>query len=232
MAHDLPASRLAEIEDRSAILEHAHMIHEEIGLFPLEEAKLLELIDGYYSKKAWISIAVVGDGRVEGSICTSVSTTYYTNAQHVAEMWNYVHPDYRRSRNAEALIHFGFDLSKKLSAKMGQRLPFIAGILTNKNTAAKVRLYKRMFGAPVGAYFVYNSDWDIGPPMENMVDLADLRRRLRKYSDECTSLSKEIPAHRIRKEIAPMLAEAAEVIRGFEELWEVNKTNGAAERIG
>jgi hypothetical protein len=142
-------------------------------------------------------------------------------------MWNYVAPDYRRSRNADALIHFGFDLSMRLSAAYGFRVPFIAGLLTNKQTAAKVRLYRRMFGNPAGAFFVFNSDWQTEP----FTDYTDLRKRLRKFSAECTDRPRDISAKSIRQEIAPLLREAADMAQNLDNLWEGSKANGAgAER--
>jgi hypothetical protein len=125
------------------------------------------------------------------------------------------------------LINFGFDVSRKMSADFGFRVPFIAGILTNKKTAAKVRLYRRMFGAPVGAYFVFNSGWEAEP----LADYSDLRRRLRKLAAECTEKPRALSFDRIQKEIGPLLREAAEMAQNENNIWEGNKTNGAgAER--
>ena len=35
-------------------------------------------------------------------------------------------------------------------------IPLIIGVLSNQRTEAKIRLYERQFGAPAGAFFLYN----------------------------------------------------------------------------
>jgi hypothetical protein len=36
-------------------------------------------------------------------------------------------------------------------------MPLLIGVLSNSRTEAKIRLYKRHFGEPAGAYFLYNA---------------------------------------------------------------------------
>ena len=40
-----------------------------------------------------------------------------------------------------------------------KKIPLIIGVLTSMQMAAKVRLYRRFLGIPVGAFFVHNADW-------------------------------------------------------------------------
>jgi hypothetical protein len=92
-------------------------------------------------------------GRLEASTCLLISETYYSCAWHLSELWNFVKPEFRKSRNAEALIEFG----KKCSNEIG--IPLITGIITNSKLAQKVRLYRKRLGYPAGAFFIYNAEW-------------------------------------------------------------------------
>lgn len=150
---DLPAVRLANYADEPEIMAMCRRLHDENGLFDFSEDKVRSCIKRYYDRAGTI-IGVIGEtGAVEATTCILFSGMYYTDAWHLAELWNYVQPEYRSSKNAQALIEFG----KKCSREIG--VPYITGIITNNRLMAKVRLYRRLLGQPCGAFFVYNGAW-------------------------------------------------------------------------
>jgi hypothetical protein len=61
-----------------------------------------------------------------------------------------VHPKHRRSRHANALLKY----SKHLSDEVG--IPLLIGIISNKRTEAKVRLYRKHL-PETGSFFLYNA---------------------------------------------------------------------------
>lgn len=175
----LPTVRLAALGDEDAIMAMCRRLHAENGLFGLDETKVRVLLRKYYAREGVI-VGVIGPSeRLEASTCLLFSEMYYTRDWHLAELWNYVDDDFRRTHNAEALIDFG----KRSAKQIG--VPFITGIITNNRTAGKVRLYRRMLGYPAGAFFVFNGDWagqaeptveDFWRPFESR---ADKRQRIK-----------------------------------------------------
>ena len=95
-------------------------------------------------------------GNVEGAIHLAIRQFCYTKNVHLEELWAYVRPQYRKSRNGQALVEFAKDLAKEL------KLPLLIGILSTERTESKVRMYRRKLGVPSGAYFLYNTDTGVG----------------------------------------------------------------------
>ena len=190
-------------------------LHSENGAFSFDDDKVRSCLHKCFNAQGTI-VGVIGEpGALEASTCMSISDYYYTTDWHLAELWNYVAPEYRRSRNAEALIEFG----KSCSDKMG--VPFLTGIITNKHTAGKVRLYRRLLGYPAGAFFLYNSQWKSEP----MTDHSELRQRLKDFAQKCND--GKISTGVARKH-ASLLREAVDAIYAEDNLWGNGKTNGSA----
>jgi hypothetical protein len=209
----LPEVRIATREDEDGVLEMCRRLHTENGLFTLNENKVRDTIRKCYDAKGTI-VGVIGPpGGLEASTCLSISDTHYTDDWHLVELWNYVIPECRKSRNAEALIEFG----KSCSDRMG--IPLFTGIITEKSLAGKVRLYRRRLGNPTGAFFVHNAKFKTrieDEPEEN----SDLRQRIAAFVEGYSN-------HRISKDtvqgkLLPLLREVAEVLRSVEkekEFW-------------
>lgn len=195
----LPLVRLARPEDEAPVLEMCERLHAENGLFSLSLERVRECLKRYFNREGAI-VGVIGPAnRIEASTCLELSNFYYTNDIHLAELWNFVDAPYRRSNNAEALIQFCKSCADQL------KMPLFTGIITNRQMAGKVRLYRRYLGHPVGAFFVHNSHWHSEP----MEDYSDLRERLRSK------------AYALRKdqELAALLSEAAAAIDNADSLW-------------
>jgi len=145
--------RLATEADRAGILDLCRMLHEENGIFPLRISKVEEVLDRAFRRDAvdpaFVGV-VGGHDDLRGCVCIAIHSFWYADdsAKCCDELFNFVHPEHRRSDYAKQQIEF----AKEIANVWG--LPLMVGILSNKRTEAKVRLYERML-PKVGAYFVY-----------------------------------------------------------------------------
>jgi hypothetical protein len=78
---------------------------------------------------------------------------WYSDHEVLEEKAIFIHPDYRSAKGGRARRLCEF--SKNTADSLG--IPLIIGVLSNNRTEAKVRLYKRQFGEPSGAFFLYNA---------------------------------------------------------------------------
>ena len=201
MARELPEVRLAAVEDAPAILAMCKRLWEENGLFSLNEDKVAALIQKYYDREGVI-LGVIGPlGKPEASTCLTLADMYYSDDTHLSELWNYVLPEFRQSRNADALVRFGDACAEKM------KMIFITGIITNRQMAGKVRLYRRLLGHPAGAFFVRNAPQWKAEPLE---DYAELKGRLKEYAVICND--KKVTFEMAKKQIGPLLRDAAQAI--------------------
>lgn len=208
MPQALPYVRIATPEDEEPVMAMCRRLHTENGLFSLNEDKIRALLHRCYKKEGTI-VGVIGEpGHIEASTCLMISDYYYTDEWHLGELWNYVEESFRKGTdNAEALIEFG----KACAVKMN--LPFITGVITNKQMAGKVRLYRRLLGYPSGAFFCYNSQWKTEPIEKH--DL--LRHRLREWAQKCND--RRVTPAMAQKEIGDLLREAARALANEDEVW-------------
>lgn len=140
--------RLATLEDEPQIMVLCKLLHEENGLFPMDDDLVNETIKlGTERRKGLIGVIGTQD-HLEGIIFLQVSNFWYSTQPYLVELFNFVHPQHRRSNHAKALIEF----AKKCTT---DDLKLVIGIISNERTAAKVRLYERQLGTPAGAFFVY-----------------------------------------------------------------------------
>ena len=229
MKHELPPVRIATPKDEPAVMSMCHRLWEENGLFSYNEDKVRDVIRKCYKQEGSIVGVIEKNGTIEASTCLVISDFYYSSDWHLAELWNFVDAPYRRSYNAEALIEFG----KACSDKM--KIPYFTGIITCKQMAGKVRLYRRSLGYPTGAFFLYGSNWKSEPLQDNL----ELRQRLKEFARVCNET--KIPESRdavcrhvapVLKNAAVLLREAAEAIGGEDDIWSAAKpVNGAGSQV-
>jgi len=97
-------------------------------------------------------------GALEGMIYLLISQLWYTDSLHLEEIFNFVRPEYRKgTTNARALISF----AKKCADEAP--LPLVIGVISSQQTEAKIRLYRKFLGLPMGAFFVYGEHVAIKP---------------------------------------------------------------------
>jgi hypothetical protein len=146
--------RIATRADEPEIMRLLHMMHEECGMLSLDEDCARRTFARAFDRQGGI-IGAIDDrkqpGRIEAMIFLLFAKFWYTNDDHLEELFNYVRPDCRDTDHAKTLITF----AKNCAEKIG--IPLMIGVLTNKRMAAKVRLYRRVLGNPRGTFFVHNA---------------------------------------------------------------------------
>jgi GNAT superfamily N-acetyltransferase len=150
MSASYPKIRTAVAADMPQLLEMGLDLHKEIGM--LNPAP--DLIEETFKQAIAGDGAVLGVigpiGAVEGMIYLVIGRHWYSRDPHVEEMFNYVRPEFRRSKNAKALIEYAKATAIKLN------VPLLIGILSTTDTKRKVAMYERLLGEPAGAYFLFN----------------------------------------------------------------------------
>lgn len=147
----VPRVRLAKPEDEDEIFAICVALHEENGIFRMDEAKVRDRIHECLYQRGGI-MGVVGEpGEIEAVICLTLGQAWYTSEWSLDEHFAFVLPNHRRSENAKELIVF----AKACAQQLG--LPLMIGIISNERTEAKVRLYQRQLGTPAGAFFLFGA---------------------------------------------------------------------------
>jgi hypothetical protein len=143
-----PTVRYAVADDYPQIISMSEELHEENGHMNIDydvaEAAIMEAIN---RNRAIIGIiGPVGD--IQGIVFMRFASFWYTRDVMLEELFLYVPPAYRKGTgNARALLKFALGASDKLD------LPLMIGVLSSHRTKAKLKLYTKHLGAPVGGYF-------------------------------------------------------------------------------
>lgn len=141
--------RIATAADEDAIMDLCRMLHEENGQFSMSEAKVRDALQTAFKRQGGLIGVIDGPKGLEGIILLTIGQLWYSDDWMLEEMFNFVHPDHRRSSHAKRMIQF----AKESADKLG--IPLMIGVLSNTRTEAKVRLYERML-PKAGAYFVHD----------------------------------------------------------------------------
>jgi GNAT superfamily N-acetyltransferase len=143
--------RIATPADRDGMVKLLHLMYAENGVATLSEPRMLAVLDRGLARDRSIIGVIEENGVIKASIGLLMAQWWYSEDWHAEDVWNFVHPDYRKSTYAKDLLRF----AKKASDSLGVQL--LIGILSSDRTATKVRLYEKMFGPSMGAGFVYPS---------------------------------------------------------------------------
>lgn len=141
--------RIADPCDEEEIMGLCMQLHEENGIFPVNKDKVRAMLRRAFERDGGVLGAIGESGKIEALIFMLVSTFWYSDQHHLEELFSYVHPDYRKSRNAVDLMGF----AKWCSDQSG--FPLVIGVISNERTEEKVRLYQRQFDKPMGNFFLY-----------------------------------------------------------------------------
>lgn len=142
--------RKAVPADKPELMDICREGFAEHGMFNMDEARVESMIDRAFNRGGAI-IGVLGEtGNIQASIYLLISQFWYTNEWCLEELWNHVRPAHRRSTNAKDMIAFG----KRCAEEIG--IPLVIGVVANERTEAKIALYRRQLGNPVGGYFAFN----------------------------------------------------------------------------
>ncbi len=151
--------RLATVQEEPELLHLIQIMHAESGWRPLDIERARELLAMAFERRGAI-IAVIGSpGRIRAMLGLQIACAWYTKVHHIEELFCWVHPEHRQSDYARILATYAKQCSDDISREAGFKVPLLIGVLTHNRMAAKVRLYRRWFGLPVGAFFIHNADW-------------------------------------------------------------------------
>jgi len=130
----------------------AELIHRENGFFQMDRNYVRSMLYRAFDQQGGILGVIGTPDNIEGGIYLLMSNFWYTAEPHWEELWNYVAPPYRHTNNALHQLRF----AKWCSIESG--IPLLIGVISNKRTEGKVRLYRRLLGNPVGSFFFYRPD--------------------------------------------------------------------------
>lgn len=140
--------RIASMDDRAGMLSLLDLMHAENGVASLCRPKMEAALDRGLRRERSL-IGVIGDNKIEAAIGLVIHSWWYSEDAHFEDIFNFVHPEHRKSSHARELLGF----AKKAADDLGIQL--LIGVLSTERTQAKVKLYERIFGPSAGAGFVY-----------------------------------------------------------------------------
>lgn len=151
--------RVATRADFEGVMQLASQVSKENGIFE----PTLDMV----AQDVWAAlnhdhgiIGVIGPegGMLEGFVLLRIGNTWYSQSNIIEEKTVFVSPKFRSAKGGRARKLCEF--SKKVADEL--ELPLLIGILSNQRTKGKVEMYKRVFGDPAGAFFLYGAhtgDW-------------------------------------------------------------------------
>src|ERR1700727_1535932 len=97
--------RMARIGDEPAIFDFFVLAWNDNGFFPISSKKTIDVIMKACRHEG-VSIGLICDekGKIEAATGVCLESYWYTDVYFLNELLNFVHPDHRRSRHAQALL--------------------------------------------------------------------------------------------------------------------------------
>lgn len=151
--------RLAQPTDEPELLHLLRLMHAEGGMRRLDVDQARGMFARAFDRKGGVFAVIGAPGHIRAMMFLLITNYWYTHDLHLEEMFNWVHPEHRRSDYSRLMIDYAKKWSDDLSKQYGEKIPLVMGVLTNRRMSAKVRLYRRFFGMPYGAFFVHNAPW-------------------------------------------------------------------------
>ena len=157
--------RLIKAGDELAVFDMIVLGHGDNGLWPLSGQKIIKLIDAAVSpnmpEKGYKPTIGIIDGAngIEAMTCLLLDQMWYSDTWYLSELFNFVHPDFRKSKHIQALMAFQKQFADNMSKAIGSKVTLITGVLSKKRLEAKMHLFGRRY-PQVGAIFAYNLDDD------------------------------------------------------------------------
>ena len=158
--------RIATYGDEDKLFKFIEAGHSESALYPMSPYKVNQYIDEAIARTRPIIIGIIDSptkNEIAASMCIVYEQLWYTDEWHLAELWNNVRPDYRKTNYAKDLIQFGKWVSDTAAKALN------IGIVTTERMEAKIRMYRRQRLQQTGAYFIYNIDMAHGPAAKEMI---------------------------------------------------------------
>lgn len=192
--------RLAQPSDEPEVITLLRLMHAENGWQPLDVDYARATFARAWDRKGGILAVIGSPGHIRAMLYLMITNVWYSRANHLQELFCWVHPDHRNSDYAKLLINYAKKCSDDISAGAGMRVPLVMGVMTNKRMAGKVRLYRRVFGGlPVGATFMHNADWIDRSELsdEDFWRVPSMRRLLLKQAVKPVCKTNGAAAHKV-----------------------------------
>lgn len=144
-----PRVRVGQPADFDAMLKFLVEMHDENGMAPLSLDLVVPRLQCLLaSHRGIVGIIEAPDRNIAAAVGLIVANWWYSEEEHLEDVFTFVRPQYRHMRMARPLVEF----AKVASRRLG--MPLLMGVLTEERTEAKVRLYQRQLPL-VGALFLY-----------------------------------------------------------------------------
>ena len=147
--------RFATHADEAEIFSLLMMMHAEMEFFNVNQAKVVDCIQDATYRRGAIIYVIEDKGRVIATLGMVFATEWYSDDEFLAERWNFVHPDFRKTDCARKLLEQAKWTHERLKI-LGNVVPVQVGINSFDRTEAKIRMYGRHMPC-VGAYFIYGA---------------------------------------------------------------------------
>lgn len=145
----LPSVRQAVPEDFPEAMRLMRLAYEENGTAEVDWGAVEGVVVAAINGDGAALGVVDGDGDLRGLVLLRLCEVWYSREIMLEELVAFVPREHRRQHCARALLEFARGCSDRLG------VPLLIGVISNERTGAKVRLYRRVFGEPSGAFFLY-----------------------------------------------------------------------------
>lgn len=144
-------------DEEANVMELCRQLHTENGIFLMNDLKVQMMLDRAFNRQGGILAGIGEKGKLEGIIYLLLSSFWYTNDHHWEELFLYVAPPYRKTRNAVELLKFAKWVADETP------YPLFIGILSDSTTTRKEALYERQLDKGTGSgakgrFFLYHKD--------------------------------------------------------------------------
>lgn len=140
---------LATPDDEDALWAMLLELHEENGLFSVNEDKVRAAIRLATEAQGGLIGVIRGTDEIEASMCLVIDQFWYTDDWCLLEHWLFVRQPYRHKKYAVTLVGW----AKQMATTLGLKLQ--AGIMSTERTAAKEKMYARTM-TPIGGLFMFD----------------------------------------------------------------------------
>jgi GNAT superfamily N-acetyltransferase len=145
-----PLVRPAAVPDKPGVLSLLEMRHAEFGLGRFDPARAERAIQAAIDGTAAIFAGVIaGDGGPEATVGLALAQWFDTSEYHLEAVWDYVHPEHRKTEHSRKLRRFAEISADRLGLELIMGGPIRAG------HEGRVHAYCKDM-RPAGAFFLYS----------------------------------------------------------------------------
>jgi hypothetical protein len=137
--------RIIDKSEEKDVMRLCRQLHSENGMFQMDDTKVESMLGLAFDRKGGILAGIGEKGKLEGLMYLLLSSFWYTNDNHWEELFLYVSPEHRKSRNAVELLRFAKWCTDQTD------YPLFIGILSDLDTDRRESLYDRQLNGGISA---------------------------------------------------------------------------------